>query len=136
MSASQVLALTEPHLSIDLPPQSGATRTVRLNVSSEPGLAYQMGISASAAGLVLPDGRPLPCAWDSTLALTLAPGNPLLPIRVGTLAAAGSATTPLNVPAAPSLVGFTFQATAVSLDPLASSGVRTIIDPPLALTIQ
>ena len=135
VQSGQILSLTEPRLSIDLPPQNGTTRTVQVGVPGEAGLAYQMGISASSSGLVLPDGRPVPCAWDVALSLTLTPGNPILPASAGILDINGAATSPLHIPADPSLIGLTFYATAVSLDPLASAGVRTIIDPALILQI-
>jgi hypothetical protein len=96
----------------------------------EAGLAYALGLSLSGVrpGVKLPDGRRIPIQVDI---LTLLSVNgqlgALLSGHTGVLDPSGAAQAVLN--SAPALRGLRIWAVAVTLDPAAPLGLRTISDP-------
>jgi len=106
------------------------TWTFALDFPGEGGLAYAVGLSVTGVRpvLPLPDGRRIPLVVDALTPLSLA--GRLAPIftgHAGFLDPAGHAVATLS--SLPAFRGLRLWAVAVTLDPQAPLGLRTISDP-------
>jgi len=106
------------------------TWTLALDFPGDGGLAYAVGLSVTGVRpvLPLPDGRRIPLVLDALTPLSLS--GRLAPIftgHAGRLDPAGAATATLN--SLPAFQGLRLWAIALTLDPQAPLGIRTISDP-------
>ena len=133
VNAAEVAAGTNPFEArstpaAPLPIQSGIANngsTVNLTFRLRPdaNLGYIAGISLGNGPTPLPDSRILPLSI------------PVVILSIGLLDANGDARATLSIPANPGLAGLTVYIAYVTLDPLASLGVRTISNE-LAVTVR
>ncbi len=109
---------------------------ITVDIPSDAGRAYFVGLSLSGTrpGVPLPDGRVIPLVVDPFTTLGLA--GLLAPYFVGqsgVLGATGRARAFLRTATLPGLSGARVWLTALTLDPNAPLGVRTITDPCLVI---
>lgn len=136
VAANQELLAEEPEVTLAGPLAAGSLNTMTVSVPGDGGLFAIMGLSlGTTPGLLLSDGRRLPVNADWLFMWTALPNNLLLPGSHGPLDAQGQASSPLFIPNLPSAAGIELHATAVTLDPAFSLGIRTILQP-RSFTIQ
>jgi len=129
VAGNQGIVIREPSLAVSGTPQVGTTVSLDLDVGGDPGLPYLMGLALSSSpGITLPSGRSVPLTMDAVFQLTTTAGNGVLLAPAGNVSALGVASSPMTIPNFPALVGWTIHSAAVTLDPLFSDGVRTIVD--------
>jgi len=106
-------------------------------VQGDEGAVYLMLLAlGDDVGIELGDGRAIPVNLDPLLSFTLTPGNNILPNSIGFLSSAGEASSPLQLPALPSVQGVDFYATAVTLSQPGVLDFHTVFPRALRFTIQ
>ena len=83
----------------------------------------------------LRDGRTIDLAYDGLMLFSLTPGNGVFSNMTGTMNFFGSGQASVLLPAVPALVGVSFFAGGLVLDPAQTSGVGAI-SPPKLVVIQ
>jgi hypothetical protein len=135
--ANQTLRVVEPRMTVAGPAPVGGSTTITATIPGDEGLQYLMVLSITAnQGLTLPNGAVVPVDFDGLTALTMAPGNPVLPGSVGVLDAAGVATSAMNVPPLAFLSGLTVYAGMMTFDAPSFPWVRTVIAARVPVSIQ
>ena len=135
--SNQVLTIREPALSLDAPAATGTAPNLILGSSGDAGLPYLIALAlTSSPGIPLGDGRIVPLTPDALTWYALAPGNPTVPAPHGILDGQGSGVCPLVIPPYPALGGASIFASAITLDPAASAGIRNVISPATRITFQ
>ena len=114
----------------------GATFTMNLAVYGSAGKQYVIAASASTAPpFVLTDGRTIDLSYDGLMLFSLTPGNGVFSNMTGNMNFLGSSQATVLLPSIPALVGVSFYAGGLVLDPAQSSGVGAI-SPPHLIVIQ
>jgi len=125
--------ITMPSLAVS-PASVGNTFFVTLSSPSEPGALYICGFSAATSpGILLPDFRTIPLAYDALLALSTDPLNPIFLNTIGTLDGSGASIVSVLVPSVPSLAGLTLYTAFLTVNPAGSASAISSAAP---LTIQ
>jgi hypothetical protein len=110
----------------------GNLSLLRLKAPTQGGLPFVSAFAfSSAPGIPLPDGRVIPVAMDGLFFMSIDPLNGVFLNTTGILDSTGTGFVGIALPPLPTLSGFAFTGTAVTLDPLASSGVGGIAAAPV-----
>ena len=137
VAVNQTLAVVEPSISLSAPAIAGGATSLELDVQGDEGAVYLMLLAlGDDVGMELGDGRAIPVNLDPLLSFTLTPGNNILPNSIGFLSSAGEASSPLQLPALPSVQGVDLYAAAVTLSQPGVLDFHTVFPRALRFTIQ
>lgn len=126
VAAGATITIAEPDVAAAGPFAAGASTAFTLSVPGDGGRPYLVLASLAATPrLPLPDGRVLGVGWDGLAAFFLQGAPTVGSGTIGTLGPTGTAAFALAVPAMPSLSGGALRIGALTLDPLAPSGIRS-----------
>lgn len=109
----------------------GTSTLVRVKAPTQGGLPFVSAFAFSPApGIPLADGRVIPVAMDGLFFMSIDPLNGVFLSTTGILDSTGTGFVGIALPPLPILSGVNFTGTAVTLDPLALSGVGSIAAAP------